>query len=211
MTVPQRRRWFALLRPWPVIVLLVGFVYFAATQALWVPPVTLASYGALVYLAARSPSSQRPVKPRSRAPEGVPPNIRARRLPQGETREKVEAALEGIRRLTIAVEGSGKEAQAVLGDVAPKLERIAQHVVEVAEEREKVAETLRLSGGSAQSSTKTIREADAELATTVEQLSTLRAKVLRVSIESSPYMQSAADDFHRDLDTLHHRLLHTLR
>jgi hypothetical protein len=205
-----------------VVVLLVGSVYFAATQALWVPPLTLASYGALVYLAARSPSSERPGKPRPRAPEAVPPDVRARRLPGGETREKVEAALEGIRRVTVAVEGSGEETQGVLGDVTPKLERIAQRIVEVAEEREKAAEALRLPHGSPRPSTpspergvpvgpaKTIREADAELAATVEQLSALRAKVLRVSIESGPYVQSAADDLHRDLDTLHRRL-QTLR
>jgi len=45
----------AFLRPWGLLVLVIGAISFAMTSAWWIVPLTLATYAALVLLAARDP------------------------------------------------------------------------------------------------------------------------------------------------------------
>ena len=226
----------AFLRPWGLFVVVVGAVSFAFTLVWWAIPLTLATYAALVFLATRDPSFQdralegregRPgMRPGSLRERDVPPDQRARWLPRGETRRKVEAALEVHRRTVFAIEESGDVAQAVLSDAIPKLHRVAERLVDVAEKREKAAGAiwdLKTShASSAESSSdaerregrsadleeleKELHAADAEISDTFEKLLTLRARVVHVSIESGGALQGAAAELNADLDELNLRL-----
>ncbi len=48
----------ALLRPWALIVLVIGVVFFMLTLKWWALPLTLTTYAALVVLAVRDPIFQ---------------------------------------------------------------------------------------------------------------------------------------------------------
>jgi hypothetical protein len=212
-----------------LLVVVIGAVFFATTLAWWIVPLTLVTYAALVFLAARDPLFRsrilegregRPRRPlESSRDRGVSPERRARWLPRGETRRKVEAALEVHRRTVITIEESGDVARAVLDDAVPKLHRIAERLVDVAEKREKAAEAIqdldsprtsskRREGRDADLTAlkKELRAADAEISDILEKLSALRARIVRVSIESGGTVQDAAAKLNADLDEMNLRL-----
>ncbi len=229
----ERRRVIraAFLRPMSLLVLVIGAVFFAMTLIWWALPLTLATYAALVFLAARDPIFRsrilegREIRPvgRSRLPKGrdVSPERRADRLPHGETRQKVEAALEAHRRALVAIEESDDATRAVLGDVAPKLDRVIERLVDVALMRESVAgeiQDLKTSAAGAKQRDEArggdlvaelenkLRLADAEVSGASEKLSTLRARVVRVSTESGGAARGATARLNEDLDEVNLRL-----
>ncbi len=213
----------AALRPLNVVVLVTGAVIFAATLTWWLLPLTLITYGVLVFLAARDPFFQRRVLHRSEVPlssqvpaknTDVSPERRARWLPRGETRQKVEAALVVYRKVVASIEGSDDVTRAVLDDSIPRLHAAADRLVDVARGREKAAEVvrdLRRDAGSSAGARETLRDledrigvADAEISDTAEELLALRAKVVKVSIDSAN--PTRADDVNASLDGLNARL-----
>ena len=213
----------AALRPLNVIVLLTGLVVFAFSPAWWMLPLTLATYAALIFLAARDPFFQRKVLHKSEVPlpppkpaqnADVSPERRARWLPRGETRQKVEAALVVYRKVVGAIEDSDDVTREVLHDSFPRLHAAADRLVDVARGREKAAEVvrdLRRDAGASADSQENIRElehridaADAEISATFDELLSLRAKVVRVSIDSAN--PARADDLNASLDGLNARL-----
>jgi hypothetical protein len=211
----------AALRPINVLMLVIGAGIFATTLAWWIPPLTLVTYAALVFFSARDPVFGQRVLGGSaaRSPgvgdEGVSPERRARWLPRGEIREKVEAALVVYRKVVTAIEESDDVTRAVLHDAVPKLHAAANRLVDVAQGRERAAEALRElrqhtgpgSGARAEDLRgleDTLRAADAEISDTFEKLLTLRARVVRVSIEGEASAQATA--FNASLDELNARL-----
>jgi hypothetical protein len=211
----------AALRPINVLMLVIGAGIFATTLAWWVPPLTLVTYAALVFFSARDPIfGQRVLRegaaPRSLGAAGdVSPERRARWLPRGEAREKVEAALVVYRKVVTAIEESDDVTRAVLDNAVPKLHAAANRLVDVAQGRERAAEALRElrqhtgpgSGARAEDLRgleDTLRAADAEISDTFEKLLTLRARVVRVSIEGEASAQATA--FNASLDELNVRL-----
>src|SRR5215210_3981241 len=192
----------AALRPVNLIILVVGAGVFVTTLAWWLLPLTLVTYASLVFLAARDPIFQRKVlgggavpgaSPASVESADVSPERRARWLPRGETRQKVEAALDVYRKVVAAIETSDDVTRAVLEDSIPRLHAAAERLVDVAHGREKAAEVARdldRDTGSAPKTTarqENLRElenrisaADAEIFDTFEELLNLRAKVVRV-------------------------------
>jgi hypothetical protein len=222
---PEERRRItraAALRPINILMLVIGAGIFATTLAWWIPPLTLVTYSLLVLLSARDPAFGHRVLHGSevRSPLGaaedraISPERRARWLPRGETREKVEAALVIYRKVVAAVEGSDEVTRAVLGDAVSKLHDTANRLVDVAQGREQAAEAisdLRRHHTGARSDAReeslqrleeTLRAADAEISETFDKLLTLRARVARVSIEGPD--QAAA--LNASLDELNARL-----
>src|SRR5918998_2826174 len=224
----ERRRVLraAALRPINVLMLVIGAGIFATTLAWWMAPLTLVTYTALVYFSARDPVFGRRVlrggeeATRLSAAGGdgdVSPERRARWLPRGEVREKVEAALVVYRKVVAAIEGSDDVTRTVLDDAVSKLHATANRLVDVAQGREKAAEAIRdlrqHTGASAQPNAREeslrgledkLRAADAEISDTFDKLLTLRARVARVSIEGSGSDQAAA--LNASLDELNARL-----
>jgi hypothetical protein len=222
----ERRRVLraAALRPLNVLMLVIGAGIFATTLAWWMVPLTLGTYTALVYLSARDPVFGRRVlrggeeATRLSAAGGdgdVSPERRARWLPRGEVREKVEAALVVYRKVVAAIEESDDVTRAVLDDAVPKLHAAANRLVDVAQGRERAAEVIRESrqhtgpGSDARAEDlrgleDTLRAADAEISDTLEKMLTLRARVVRVSVEGGPSAQATA--FNASLDELNARL-----
>jgi hypothetical protein len=200
---PEERRRVAraaALRPINVLMLVIGFGVFATTLAWWIPPLTLLTYSLLVLLAVRDPFFGQRVLHGSEGDTGdredrdVSPERRARWLPRGETREKVEAALVVYRKVVTAVEGSDDVTRAVLGDAVPSLHVAANRLVDVAQGRERAAEAIRElrehTGAGSKGREEDLRRleaklraADAEISDTFEELLTLRARVARVSVE----------------------------
>ncbi|HSL00323.1 MAG TPA: hypothetical protein VK869_08285 [Rubrobacteraceae bacterium] len=216
----------ASLRPINVLVVVVG-VLAIPLVGWWMVPLTLLTYAALVLLAARDPVYQSqvlpgrdsPRLPSSGAARQVPPERRARWLPRGETRRKVEAALVVYRKVVAAIEESDDVTRAVLEDTVPRLHAAANRLVDVAEGRERAAEVVeehrdgRTSATTAESSPREadlrrleerIQAADAEVSETLDQWLDLRAKVVRVSLESGDPDSAAA--FNASLDELNARL-----
>ena len=221
---PEERRRVtraAALRPLNVLVLVIGAGIFATTLTWWVPPLTLVTYALLVFLAIRDPIFGRRVlhgpEEATRMDRDVSPERRARWLPRGETRQKVEAALVVYRKVVAAVEESDDVTRTVLDDAVPKLHDAADRLVDVAQGREKAAEALRdlqqhtgAPAGSnireevAQDLQDKLRTADAEISDTFEKLLTLRSQVVRVSIDSGNRDRATA--FNASLDELNARL-----
>ena len=221
---PEERRRVtraAALRPLNVLVLVIGAGIFATTLTWWVPPLTLVTYALLVFLAVRDPIFGRRVvhgpEEATRMDRDVSPERRARWLPRGETRQKVEAALAVYRKVVAAVEESDDVTRAVLDDAVPKLHAAADRLVDVAQGREKAAEVLRdlhqHTGAPAGSNSREeivqdlqdkLRAADAEISDTFEKLLTLRSQVVRASIDSPNPDQATA--FNASLDELNARL-----
>jgi hypothetical protein len=216
----------AALRPINVMMLVIGAGIFATTLAWWLLPLTLVTYVSLVFLAARDPIFQRKVLGGDEAPRIAPnavessdvsPERRARWLPRGETRQKVEAALDVYRKVVSAIETSDDVTRAVLEDSIPRLHAAADRLVDVAQGREKAAEVARDLDQNTGSATKTaarqenlrelenrISAADAEISDTFEELLDLRGKVVRVSIDSEN--PARANDLNASLDGLNARL-----
>lgn len=208
-----------------VLMLVIGGVFFAATLAWWVPALAVATYALLVVLAARDPIFQnRVLEGRSAPPihsgaasaeNEVPPERRARWLPRGETRQKVEEALVSYRKTVLAIEESDDVTRAVLDDAVPKLHAAAERLVDVADRREKAAEAIRDlgSGGQSEEREESLRElegevraADAEISGTSEQFLNIRARVVRVSMDSGGAARVAAEELKSSLDGLNLRL-----
>jgi len=208
------------------MMLVIGVGIFATTLAWWLLPLTLVTYVSLVFLAARDPIFQRKVLGGDTIPTITPsaientdvsPERRARWLPRGETRQKVEAALDVYRKVVAAIETSDDVTRAVLEDSIPRLHAAAERLVDVAHGREKAAEVARdldRDTGSAPKTTarqENLRElenrisaADAEIFDTFEELLNLRAKVVQVSIDSAN--PARANDLNASLDGLNARL-----
>jgi hypothetical protein len=225
---PEERRRVAraaALRPLNVLVLVIGAGIFATTLTWWVPPLTLVTYALLVFLAVRDPVfGRRVLHGREEATRSldvgsrdVSPERRARWLPRGETRQKVEAALVVYRKVVAAIEESDDVTRAVLDDAVPKLHAAANRLVDVAQGREKAAEALRDlrqdTGTSARSITREesiqdlqdkLRAADAEISDTFEKLLTLQSQVVRTSIDSGNPDQAVI--LNASLDELNARL-----
>jgi hypothetical protein len=219
--------WAAALRPINVVILVIGVAMFltllaAAVTAWWLPPLTLATYASLVFLAARDPIFQRKVLGREAVPATSPaaalgrdvsPERRARWLPRGETRQKVENALHVYRKVVAAIENSDDVTRAVLEDALPRLHAAADRLVDVAQGREKAAEVVRElrqnSGSKARQQNlrelgERINAADAEISSTSEELLDLRVKVVRISIDSENPVR--ANDLNASLTSLNARL-----
>ncbi|CAA9458890.1 MAG: hypothetical protein AVDCRST_MAG58-2041 [uncultured Rubrobacteraceae bacterium] len=216
----------AALRPINAMILVIGAGIFVTTGVWWLLPLTLVTYVSLVFLAARDPIFQRKVlggdtvpKASPNAVEGsdVSPERRARWLPRGETRQKVEAALDVYRKVVAAIETSDDVTRAVLDDVIPRLHAAADRLVDVAQGREKAAEVARdLSRDTASAAPTSARQenlrdleirinaADTEIAGTYQELQDLRAKVVRISIDSEN--PARANDLNASLDGLNTRL-----
>ncbi len=231
---PEERRWrvarAAFLRPMNLLVVVVGGVFFALTLVWWAVPLTLVTYAVLVLLAVRDPLLRESVlRGRDRTPgtlsraphkgRDVSPERRARWLPRGETRQKVEAALEVHQRTVFAIEESGDVVRAALDDALPKLYHATERLVDVAEKRERAAEAIRdlektrtgaehreYRGAELAELENVLRAADAEISDTFEKLSTLRAQVVRISVESGGAAQDAAAKLNADLDEMNLRL-----
>ena len=230
---PEERRRVAraaFLRPMNLLVVVVGGVFFALTLVWWAVPLTLVTYAALVFLAVRDPllresalggrDVQAGTLPKAPRKGGdASPERRARWLPRGETRQKVEAALEVHRRTVFAIRESGDLVRAVLDDALPKLHHAAERIVDVAEKRERVigairdleksrtgAEHLEDRAAELAELENVLRAADTEISNTFEKLSTLRARVVRISVESEDAAQDAAAKLNADLDEINLRL-----
>jgi hypothetical protein len=216
----------AALRPINVTMLVIGAVAFATTMAWWLLPLTIVTYAALVFLAARDPIFQRKVLGRGEVQKTSPdalqssdvsPERRARWLPRGETRQKVEAALDIYRKVVVAIETSDDVTRSVLDDVVPRLHAAADRLVDVARGRERAAEVARdLSRDTGSAAPTTARQenlrelenrisaADTEISDTYQELLDLRAKVVRISIDSEN--PARANDLNASLDGLNARL-----
>jgi len=214
----------AALRPLNLVVLLIGAVVLVATLNWWLILLTLVTYAVLVFLTARDPFFQRRILQKSEIPLWPPappknadisPERRARWLPRGETRQKVEAALVAYRKVVAVIELSDDTTQAVLKDSIPRLHATADRLVDVARSREKTAEAARdlrrAPCASADARRENLREledwigaADAEISHTFEQFLSLRAKVVRVSIDSANLTRT--NDLNVSLDELNTRL-----
>lgn len=228
---PEERRRVtraAFLRPMGLFVVVIGGVFSALTLSWWVVVLTLATYAALVFLAARDPLfwahvlEGREYRVETRlVPSGdkeVPLERRVRRLPRGETSRKVEQALELHRRTMVAIEESDDVTRTVLEDTIPKLHGVAGRLVDLAERREEVAGKIRdleNHAGAPQHEDRDaklagleneLRAADEEISETVEKLSPLRSRVVRVSVESGGAAQEAAARLNADLDEMNLRL-----
>jgi hypothetical protein len=214
------------LKPLNLIVLAAGAGAFVATGSFWFVPLTLVTYAVLVLLAARDPIFERQVlSDRSagrsaRIPSHTPapqvsPERRARWLPRGETRQKVEDALGVYRKVLAAIEGADDVTRAVLEDAIPKLHAAADRLVDVAHKREKAAAVIdeARTGTALGPDTATIRElesevrnADAEISASFEKLAELRSRVVRVSLETGSSNRATATELNESLDELNLRL-----
>jgi hypothetical protein len=210
----------AALRPLNLVVLAIGLVFFVATLAWWALPLTLATYAALVFLGARDPFLQSRVlgrkEPAVQRPRDLSPERRARWLPRGETKERVDTALAEYRKVVAAVEVSDDVTRAVLEDTVPRLHAAADRLVDVAIERETAEQTVRELRGKSGSGTGTerdedlrqlerrIQEADTDISATSCQFLDLRAKVVRISIDADNAQRVAA--LNVSLDELNARL-----
>jgi hypothetical protein len=216
----------AALRPINVTMLVIGAGAFLTTLAWWLVPLTILTYAALVFLAARDPIFQRKALGRGEVPKTSPnavestdfsPERRARWLPRGETRQRVEAALDVYRKVVAAIETSDDVTRSVLDDAVPRLHAAADRLVDVAQGRERAAEVARDLGQDTASAAPTttrqenlrelenrISAADAEISDTYQELLDLRAKVVRISIDSGNPARTS--DLNASLDGLNARL-----
>lgn len=215
-----------------LLVIVVGMVFFILTLVWWTIPLTLVTYATLVFLAARDPLFWGYVlegQPMTRSLHGtsrgrnLSPEQRAGRLPRGETRQKVEAALEARQRTTVAIRESDEETKVLLEDVIPKLDHAVGRLTEVAEKRERVAAELQTLKPRANTSRRgapntslaelqsELNAADTEISDAIEQLSSFRARVVRVSTETGDAAREAAGNLNADLDEIALRLLGALR
>lgn len=207
----------AALRPLNLLMLAVGTGFFAFTLAWWAIPLTLVLYAALIFLNTRDPVFQsrtlpgRSIPPHHAPDRTVSPERRARWLARGETRETVEQALDVAQKAISAIEDSDEVTRAVLDDAVPKVEAAAERLVSVAENRERALSAiadLRAAGHETQLGElqAEVEASEAEISNTLDLLLTLRARVVRVSMDSGPEARAAAQDLNASLDGLNLRL-----
>lgn len=224
----ERRRMIraSLLRPMNLIVPVIGVTFFVLTFLWWLPPLTAVAYAALVFLSFRDTIfRERVLRGRTARPslgspspeiQNVSPERRARWLPRGETRQRIEAALVVYRKVVAAIEGSDDVTRAVLDDAIPRLHAVAGRMVDLAHHREQAAEAVRDLGTDADSAPERdhdlqrleeeLQAADAEISGMIEGLLNLRARVVRISMESESSARAAAGDLNRDIDEMNLRL-----
>jgi hypothetical protein len=118
----------------------------------------------------------------------------------------------------VSIQESGDVVQAVLDDALPKLDGVAERLVDVAHTREKVAGVIQdlkagpdaphREGGHTDLTEleNELRTADAEISSTFEKLLALRARVVRASVDSEGATQEAAVKLNADLDEMNIRL-----
>jgi hypothetical protein len=118
----------------------------------------------------------------------------------------------------LAIRESDDVVRAVLDDAPPKLDRVAERLVDVAHAREKVAgaiQDLKSRPGAPHREGEDadlvgleneLRIADAEISGTFERLLILRARVVSASVESGGASQEAGARLNADLDELNLRL-----
>lgn len=218
-------------RPMHLLVLLIGLGMSLATSALWVAPLTLATYAALIFFSSGDPFFQgRVLEGRQRrglpgADEEPSPERRARWLPRGQTREKVEAALEVQRKTISAIQESDEVTREVLSDAVPKLHSLGNGLVDLAHRREEASSEIKNlqkrateSGETSESSEspalqdgiqelqRELGRADEELSGMVERLLALRSGVVQVSLEARDPERERAGALMRDLDDLNRRV-----
>lgn len=218
----------AALRPINVLMLVLGGAFFAFSGAWWVLLLTLVTYATLVFLAARDPLfEQRVLEGRPQRAVGgrdalsptsdVPPERRARWLPRGETRDKVEEALVAYRRAVRAIEESDDVTREVLSDAVPKLHAAADRLVDAARNRETAAEEIREQRASSvpvgeeraahlRALEAEVSRADAEISGMAEQFLNLRAGAVRASVDSGPAARAKATELNMALDEMNLRL-----
>ena len=198
----------ALIRPWALLVLTIGVVFFATTLKWWALPLTLATYAALVALAVRDPIFQTLVlegrekarsvaRERARRTMGLTPEARVRRLARGETRERAEAALEARERVLAAIRGSDEATGDLFADTIPELNRAAELLVDLAEAQEQTT------GDQDPGKSEAV---DAELARASERFLALRSEVVRASIESDDEALVRARRMEESLNETNRRL-----
>lgn len=209
----------AALRPIHLLMLLIGGVFFVTSGLWWIAPMTIFTYGALVALAVRNPifehrvlEGRPPPRPISPA-QDLSPERRARWLPRGETRSKVEAALDVYRKVLRAIEESDDVTRSVLEDAPSKLHAAANRLVDLAGDRETAAEALlNLPENPAEAEEGRrdldgkIRAADAEISGVIDNFLVLRARVVRISLDSGPTARAMAGELNSSLDELNFRL-----
>ena len=219
----------ALVRPMALLMVGIGGITFAATLAWWIVPLTLATYASLVFLAVQDPAfrnrvlgtgEQEQLRIRDPRRPRLSPEQRARRLPRGATREKVEAALEAHGRVLVAVEESDERTRATLDGTLAKLRRVPERLLNVAEAREEAAAKARVLRRSRTGSPESeqqhapalasleekLRAADAEIFGAPDELLALRAKVVRAGIEGGEALGARAAEIDEALDALNLRL-----
>ena len=198
----------ALLRPWAILVLVIGLFFFATTLTWWAAPLTLATYAALVALAFRDPIFQTLVlegrdkaraaaQSRAQLVAGLSPEERARRLRRGETRTRVEAALEARGRVLLAIKESGDPARDLLADAIPELQRTAGLLVDLAEARERAARS---------NSPQILAAIDTELSDVPKKLGSFRAEVVRASIDDAEGASARAGKLREEIAGTNRRL-----
>lgn len=198
----------ALLRPWSILVLVIGTFFFATTLAWWVLPLTLATYAALVVLAVRDPIFQTLVlEGRDKAREaarsrvqravGLSPEQRVRRLQRGENRTRAETALEARERVLLAIRESGEPARTSLSGTILELERTGELLADLAEARERAA---------TKNTPKTLAAVDAVLSEIPEALKSLRVEVVRSSIKDSQDASARASKLGESIEETNRRL-----
>lgn len=204
----------ALLRPMSVLMLCIGLIAFAVSAKWWILPLTLATYGALVALAFRDPTLRRrvleghPTTPAPPADRKVSPERRARRLPHGETRQKVEDALVAYRKALLAIEHSDDETQAALEGTVPALHAAANRLVDVAHRREKAAKEIRQDHRpeALAELEDEVHAADEQISAASDTFSGLRSRIVRISIAGTGAAHPEASELTSSLDEVNHRL-----
>lgn len=211
----------AFLRPLNLLMLVVGGVA-GILYSWWFLPLAAVTYALLVFLAIREPFFEQQTLGRrssanlSQTSLDISPERRARWLPKGETRRKVDEALEVYRKAVASIEGSDSVTRAVLEDAVPRLHTAADRLVETATKREKaatLATELKSLNNTRADHTMTIgkleegiQTADAEISKTCDQFSALRAKVAQISISDTPETRATASQVNASLDELNLRL-----
>jgi hypothetical protein len=210
----------AALRPLNVLVLVIGAGISLSAQLWWVIPLALATYASLVLLASRDPVFAQRTLGNVEQTSGpgnqreLSPERRARWLPRGETRTKVESALETYRKVVADIESADEVARAVLEGSIPRLHDAADRLVKVAHNRERAAAAIRELKDATdpkilanrQEIEEELRLADAEISATSERLLALRSSVARVLVSSGPEARAAATELNASLNEINFRL-----
>ncbi len=215
----------AALRPINLLVAVIGFVFFAATLKWWLLPLTLLAYAALFALAARDPFLQRRVLGKSRdtrtspGPENarISPERRAQ-LPPGDTRQRLENALDARRKLTSAMEESDETTRAALEDAISELHATADKLVDAAHRRERAAAETEILKSRRNSRTgdalpenrreleQEVVTLDAELSGAADRLLGLRKMVVRLSMSPPDEARAVAGEVESSIREMNHRL-----
>lgn len=216
----------AALRPMSLLVVVIGFVFFAATLEWWLLPLTLLTYAALFSLAARDPFLQRRILGAGRntqtspGPENerIPPERRVRQLPQGETRQRLENALDARRKFASAIEESDETTRAALENAISELHTTADRLVNAAHHRERAAAEISTiksrrntrTGGASPESLRELEEEvralDAELSGAADGLLGLRKMVVRISMSPPDEARAVAGEVESSIREMNRRL-----